>query len=287
MLPLPDGSCLMTVRAKKSLGQHFLTDPRVCRKIVRFASIRPGDTVIEIGPGTGRLTQSLLAEAERVTALEIDSHLVGLLRAKADHDPAFAGLAVIEADVLKVDWPSLLERAVNHSLGGPEALDQGGSTIIVGNLPYNIATRIVKRMIPCKNRFHSFTFMVQKEVADRICASTGSKGYGSLTLGIAQHFKRIAGFPVATGSFRPPPKVTSAVMKLIPDLQARPPAEAAYFEKLVRRSFQHRRKTLANNLRGFAGVRDWKGRLSQCGIAPQARPQEATLDQYRCLCQML
>ncbi|MEE8584884.1 MAG: 16S rRNA (adenine(1518)-N(6)/adenine(1519)-N(6))-dimethyltransferase RsmA [Acidobacteriota bacterium] len=277
----------MTVQPKKPLGQHFLTDPRICRKIVRFAAIRPGDAVIEIGPGTGLLTQSLLAAAERVTALEIDSHLVRLLRAKAGNDPAFAGLAVVEADVLKAGWPKILDSAVSHSQSGRNAVAQDGRIMIVGNLPYNIGTRIVKRMIPWKNRFHSFTFMLQKEVADRICAPTGSKDYGSLSVGIAQHFARVSGFTVAAGSFRPPPKVTSAVMKLIPDLQARPPAEEACFEKLVRRSFQHRRKTLANNLKGFDGVRDWSARLSECGIAPHSRPQQITLDQYRCLCQML
>ena len=277
----------MTVQAKKPLGQHFLTDPRICRKMVRFAGIQPGDAVIEIGPGTGLLTESLLAAAGRVTALEIDSHLVRLLRAKAKSDPAFAGLTVLEADVLKAAWTKILDLAVSQSHGCQAAVGHDGRVMIVGNLPYNIGTRIVKRMIPWKNRFHSFTFMLQKEVADRICATTGSKDYGSLSVGVAQHFDRVSGFTVAAGSFRPPPKVTSAVMKLVPDLQARPPAEDACFEKLVRRSFQHRRKTLANNLKGFAGARDWSERLAKCGIAPQARPQQISLDQYRCLCQML
>lgn len=287
MLPLPDSSLPMNVRAKKSLGQHFLTDPAICRKIVRLAGIEPGDAVIEIGAGTGLLTRALIEGGGRVTALEFDSRLVGLLREKAQSDPAFTGLRVVQTDVLKAAWPSILDEASGASPDGRDADAPPGRVLVVGNLPYNIATRIVRRMIPFKNRFQSFTFMVQKEVAERLCATTGSKDYGSLTLAIAQHFERLKGFTVAAGSFTPPPKVSSALVKLSPLNEPRPPAEDAWLEKLLRRSFRQRRKTLANNLKGFAAVRDWPKRLSACGIAAQARPQETTLEQYRCLCQML
>jgi len=144
----------MKPRAKKSLGQHFLADPHLCGKIVRFAEIDSQDSVVEIGPGTGHLTQVLLTLARRVTAVEFDREMVNYLQAQWPENGTYPGapLTIVQADVLTVDWNTIL---------GP------GPVKVIGNLPYNISTRILQRMIEIKDRFQSCTVLIQKEAARR------------------------------------------------------------------------------------------------------------------------
>ena len=165
----------MKPRAKKSLGQHFLADPNYCGKIARFAAIDSQDSVVEIGPGTGHLTQVLLGMARQVTAIEFDREMVAYLQEQWPEKGINQGapLTIVQADVLTLDWNTILGT---------------GPVKVIGNLPYNISTRILQKMTEIKDRFHSCTVLIQKEVAQRILASPNSKDYGYFTLLMEYHF---------------------------------------------------------------------------------------------------
>ncbi len=260
-------------RAKRSLGQHFLHDAGYCRRMVRLAAPTGRDTVIEIGPGTGQLTRLILARSRNVVAIEFDRDLVDHLK-RSLRPESRSRLTLIQSDVLDLDWDSTF----------PEA-----PVKLVGNLPYNIATAVLTKMIPFGHRFHSFTFMVQKEVAQRILARPGSKTYGYLTLVLQYRFSRIRGFDVPAGAFAPPPAVRSHAMQLIP--RPRPAHLPCYarFLRLIRTGFRQRRKTLRNNLRSAFGP--WKGRLEpafeSAEIESRQRAEELSLEQFVCLARML
>lgn len=260
----------MQRQPKKSLGQHFLADPNYCRKIVQFAEIQPSDSVVEIGPGTGQLTQLLLSRAQRVLAVEFDRDMIGALKERFGDHPQ---LTLVQGNVLQLDWGDILETT---------------PVKIVGNLPYNIATRILTQTPEIKDRFQSFTFMVQKEVAERLLARPGTRDYGFLTLIIAFHYERLKGFDVPPGAFRPPPKVMSHVMKIVPRKQPYAVTHYHRFVDLLKAGFRHRRKTLVNNLKpelpDSEGLEDL---LARCGIPLNARAQDLTLEQYICLAAVL
>lgn len=260
-------------RAKRSLGQHFLHDAGYCRRMVRLAAPTGRDTVIEIGPGTGQLTRLILERARDVVAIEFDRDLADHLK-RSLRPESLSRLTLIQSDVLDLDWAATF----------PEA-----PVKLVANLPYNIATAVLTKMIPFGHRFHSFTFMVQKEVAERILARPGSKSYGYLTLVLQHRFSRIRGFDVPAGAFAPPPDVRSHAMQLIP--RPRPAHLPSHdrFLRLIRTGFRQRRKTLRNNLRSVFGP--WKGRLEpafeDAGIEPRQRAEEVSLEQFVCLARML
>lgn len=260
----------MQRQPKKSLGQHFLTDPNYCRKIIQFAEIQPSDVVVEIGPGTGQLTQFLLSTAQKVLAVEFDRDMIQALKERfGDHSQ----LTLVEGNVLQLDWGAILETT---------------PVKIVGNLPYNIATRILTQTPEIKDRFQSFTFMVQKEVAQRILARPGTKDYGFFTLLMEFHYDRMKGFDVPPGAFRPPPKVVSHVMKIEPRKQPHAVADYDRFVDLLKAGFRHRRKTLVKNMRSeLPDIKAPEILLARCGIPAAARPENVTLEQYICLAQML
>ena len=261
----------MEPRAKKNLGQHFLADPSYCRKIARFAGIGANSTVLEIGPGTGRLTKVLLELAQTVIAVEFDRDMVTYLQGRGFHQQQ-GRFTLIQADVLSLDW---------------DVIVGDGSLKVIGNLPYNIATRIIQKMAEVKERFQDCTFLVQKEVASRILAGPGSKDYGYLSLIMDYHFQRIAGFELPPEVFSPRPAVRSQVLKLVP--HAPPHAVPCYgvFTKLLKRAFQQRRKTIWNNLRQEYGPDRLRRGLAECGIDGKARPEQISFAQYACLCRML
>lgn len=260
-------------RPKKSLGQHFLTSTRYCRRIADYADLCESDLVVEIGPGRGHLTEHLLEQAGKVLAIELDSELVQFLHTRFDSQISSGTLELIETDVLQVDWAMLL----SHS----------GSAKLVANLPYNISTRILTKMSEAKDRFHSLSFMVQREVADRILAQPGEKDYGYFTLAMEYHYDRVRGFAVPPGAFSPPPRVFSYVMKLIPRREGFEVAPARFLE-IARQAFVWRRKTLWNNLkRNQKNLEALARAFRQCSIPLRARPQEVSLDQYLCLARML
>ena len=208
-----------------------------------------------------------------MVAIEFDRDLVDHLK-RSLRPESRSRLILIQADVLDLDWAATF----------PEA-----PVKLVANLPYNIATAVLTKMIPFGHRFHSFTFMVQKEVAERILARPGSKSYGYLTLVLQYRFSRIRGFDVPPGAFAPPPGVRSHAMQLIP--RPRPVRLPCYdrFLRLIRTGFRQRRKTLRNNLRSAFGP--WKGRLEpafeSAGIEPRQRAEEVSLEQFVCLARVL
>ncbi len=260
------------LQAKKALGQHFLTDPTYCRKIVEYAGIQADDIVVEIGPGTGQLTELLLEKAARVVAIEFDREMVLLLRER--FSALFPDrLSLVQADVLQFDWPVLL---------------LSGRFKLVGNLPYNISTRILRKTIEVKDRMESFTFMVQKEVAARVRARPGSRDYGYFSVLMDYHFERRPGFDVPPGAFTPRPKVMSHVMMLVPQEPAAAVPDLIAFERLLSSSFAHPRKTLWNNLTS-AGYPPERVRRSfeAAAIDSKTRPSNVKVSQYACLSRML
>ncbi len=216
--------------AVKRLGQNFLVDPNIVRKIVALAELRPSDQVLEIGPGRGILTEALCREAGRVTAVEVDPRLHAYVK---DRLSAYPNLEVVLGDALV--YP--LER-----------LPAG--TIVVANLPYYISTPLLFRLLDQRQRFPRLVLMLQAEVADRLVAKPGTDNYGVLSV-MAQYAADIhKAFTVSAQCFRPRPEVGSAVVRLKTKSERLLRAhEEADFSALVRAAFAHRRKTLVNSLR--------------------------------------
>lgn len=258
------------IHPKKSLGQHWLTDSSYCLRTVQFAGIKSGDRIIEIGAGTGLLTRHLLETGAHVTAIEFDRDLIEGLEILSSLYPG--RVEVVPANVLRVDWDELISST---------------PVKVVGNLPYNISTRIIREMIGIKKKFHSFTLMVQKEVASRILAAPGTSDYGYFSVLMAYHFDSAPGFDVPPGAFRPPPKVTSHVMRLSPQSQPLQVPDEGDFDRLLKMSFRHRRKTLANNLKALIGKARLKKAFEDCSIPAGSRPQELAPEDYVCLARVL
>lgn len=242
-------------RPRKGLGQHFLSDPGILRKIVEGAGVEPGERVLEIGPGPGGLTRALVAAGARVWALEADPRMVAHLEAQG-----LPGLYVRLADALEADYPTL-------------AAEAGGPFRLVANLPYNISGPLLARLLRQRSAFTSFTVMLQREVGERLLAPPGTRQRGSLSV-LAQIFCRLElVLRVAPGAFRPPPKVESVVLRL----DVRPaPARALRDEDAlwtaVRAGFGQRRKMLRNPLKALAGE-DLEAVLASAGLSGRERPE--------------
>jgi len=241
-------------RPKRRLGQHFLRDPAILRRIAAATAAGPGDTVLEIGPGPGGLTAALAATGARVVAIEKDSELIAPLAAR------IPSVTIAEGDALELDW---------HALAGAERF------IIAGNIPYNITSPLIDKALepPMPVRV---VFLVQKEVADRVGAAPGKGSYGALSVGVQSVAKVERLFTVAAGAFTPPPKVDSALLRLTP--LGRPliePAEQAGFRVMVVGLFGLRRKQLLRALRELTG---WPAErcgaaLASADVAPAARAE--------------
>jgi 16S rRNA (adenine1518-N6/adenine1519-N6)-dimethyltransferase len=223
-------------RPKKHFGQHFLHDRSVIERIVAAIAPKPGDRIVEIGPGEGALTLPLLRAAGRLTAIELDRELIEPLRARA---AGVGELEVIQADVLKTD------------LG---ALAGAARLRLAGNLPYYVSSPILFHCLDFADAIADMHFMLQKEVVERMAAQPGGKVYGRLSVMLQLACRVEPLLRVAPGAFRPPPKVDSAVVRLVPLPAAKCPDApiALASENVVRAAFGQRRKTLANALRGLA-----------------------------------
>ena len=238
---------------KKRFGQHFLHDQGLLRRIVQAIDPKPGQRVVEIGPGDGALTLPLLRALGRLTVIELDRDLVPRLRAAAQ---GVGGLEIVNADVLDVDLA---------------ALAQGEPLRVVGNLPYNISSPILFHCIDHLDAIRDMHFMLQKEVVERMAAAPGSKVYGRLSVMLQLACRVEPLIEVPPGAFRPPPKVDSAVVRLLPRPRSeRPSADAAAIAQVVRAAFGQRRKTLANALHGLL---DAEG-IAAAGIDPRARAEQ-------------
>jgi len=222
-------------RARKRFGQHFLHDPRVLARIVAAIDPRPGERIVEIGPGRGALTLPLLQRSRRIEVIEIDRDLVSLLRERAS---GAGELIVHEADVLDVDFA---------------ALHGGGAKLrVCGNLPYNISTPLLFHLLDSSAIVADMHFMLQKEVVDRMVAPPGGKTYGRLTVMLAAACSASALFRVGRGAFQPPPAVDSAFVRLVPHAaEPFPLPDRGRFARVVASAFSMRRKTLRNSLRGL------------------------------------
>ena len=242
-------------RPKKRLSQNFLIDPNIVRKIVQTAEIQPGDAVLEIGPGPGALTAALLDAGAHVFAIEKDPVFAHALPRLQTTDQR---LTIFCDDAL--EFP----------------LDRLPAKKVVANLPYHITTPILERLFA--HSFSTLTLMVQKELAIRLLAQSGTKDFSSLTL-FAQFYATMqTSFPVGSGCFYPKPKVDSTVIRL--DIQKPQISEAEPFFKLVRRAFQQRRKMLSTSLQEMHSSQKIRGALTALGLRSDARPESLSLDQW-------
>jgi 16S rRNA (adenine1518-N6/adenine1519-N6)-dimethyltransferase len=246
---------------KRSLGQNFLVDENVCRRIVEAARPPEGGVLVEIGPGRGALTRFFAELAlERYVALEKDHALAAELGVR------FPGVEVVDGDALEFNW---------------EALD-GPTLAVAGNLPYNVASRIIWEVASRLVRFRGAVFMVQHEVALRLCAGPGGRDYGALTAWVQAHCRADYLFKVPPTVFRPRPKVDSAVVRLAPLPQEQRPEAPGRLAALLRLCFQKRRKQLGTILKGRLpdAARRW---FEEEDIPLTARPETLSPGQFASL----
>ena len=226
---------------KKSLGQNFLTDLNILKKIVAAAEVGEEDDVIEIGPGIGALTEQLAKSAHQVMALEIDSRLIPVL---SETLSPYDNVKIVEQDVLKAD----LKELIAQNFDGRHKIK------LVANLPYYITTPIVMHLLEVDVDFETIVVMMQKEVADRLAAQPGTKDYGSLSVAVQYEMDAKIAFIVPKTVFMPQPKVDSAIIALNrKDEKPDVPVDEPFFKKMVKGIFLHRRKSLWNNLQGLYG----------------------------------
>jgi len=255
----------MQPRPKKRFGQNFLRDPSVVAKILAAARLEADDRVLEIGPGLGALTDRLLAAAGEVTVMEVDRDLIAGLQARQE-----PRLRIVEGDCLTLDWPALLERPPYK---------------LVANLPYNISSQVLFRILDHRELFSRLVLMFQKEVGDRLCAAPGSSAYGILSVFCQLVFDIRRVTVVAPGAFFPPPKVHSVVLEFLPLAQPRVAvADPHLFRRVVKGAFGQRRKTLRNALLGAGfpatGI---DAALAACAIDPQRRGETLDLAEFAAL----
>lgn len=250
--------------AKRSLGQNFLIDTACVSRIVAALDAKAGDTIIEIGPGRGALTERIVESEARVIAVEIDRDLVPELRARFADKPNFE---VIEADFLEVD---VFERV---------AAEDPNKVKVVGNLPYYISTPIIQKLIDFRTKFAAAVLMLQKEVVDRLTARPGSSERGYITVLSENAFETEKLFEVSPESFRPAPKVHSAVARMTPRPQTI--TDSPEFRKLISRAFAQKRKTIFNNLKdAFPNAAEV---LARSNIEPGRRAETLTLGEWNSL----
>lgn len=276
------------IKAKKSLGQNFLTDQRVAHRIIDAVSPLPTDVIIEIGPGTGALTGLLVRRSGHVFAVEVDTRLIDEL----NNSLKAGNISIINADALSLDWDHVT-RTAETFIHPPRLDDPDRRRVrIVANLPYYISTPIIEKLLSVKGRIFDMTLMLQKEVADRITTGPGSKEYGYLSVMVQYYCEAAKLFEVPPSAFTPAPKVQSAVIKLT--VRKQPPVEVAdeaKFFALVRAAFAQRRKTILNNLRAAARVLELSepvtAALENAGVAPQRRAETLSLAEFAALCKAL
>ncbi len=260
------------ITLKKSLGQNFLTDQNILRKIISAAELEKDKGALEIGPGIGALTQQLAKTAGRVVAVEIDQRLLPILAETLEPYP-HAG--VVHGDVLKLDLHSLFQQHFSGMAG----------VSVVANLPYYITTPIIMKLLEEKLPLDNIVVMIQKEVADRMAARPGTKDYGSLSIAVQFYCEAELVTIVPRTVFVPQPNVDSAVIRL--RLRKSPPVQVTdedFFFEVVQASFVQRRKTIFNNLAARYFTKETKGDLEalllDCGIEPVRRGETLSMEEY-------
>ncbi|HDS1040232.1 TPA: 16S rRNA (adenine(1518)-N(6)/adenine(1519)-N(6))-dimethyltransferase RsmA [Stenotrophomonas maltophilia] len=250
---------VFTAPAKKQLGQHFLADRHYIDRIVMAVNPKDGDRLVEIGPGQGAITLPLLRVHPTLTVIEFDRDLIAPLTAAAE---PLGDLTIVQGDVLRVDFT---------------ALAAGQPIRLVGNLPYNISSPILFHALEHAAVIRDMHFMLQKEVVDRMAAGPGSKVYGRLSVMLQAYCQVTSLFVVPPGAFRPPPKVDSAVVRLVP----RDPATISIidhtrFAEVVKAAFGQRRKTLRNALNNVVTAEQFVA----AGVRPDARAEQLDVAEF-------
>jgi 16S rRNA (adenine1518-N6/adenine1519-N6)-dimethyltransferase len=264
------------VSPKRALGQHFLIDQGVAQKIVRQADLEPEDCVVEIGPGMGVLTFLMLPLVKKVIAVELDQGMADWLREKAEGS---SSLIVIRQDALGFDFAKA-------------ARDAGRKIKVVANLPYNISTPVLFRLLEGRLLFSHLTLMLQREVAERIIASPGGKDYGPLAIFTQLYTSPKIMMQVPPEAFYPRPKVESALVRF--EILERPRItinDDVFFQKVVRASFAHRRKTILNSLKNsspsIGSGKEIEAALVAVGTDPRRRAETLNLGEFQRLTEAL
>lgn len=256
-------------RPRKRFGQHFLVQPHVAQRIVALAALHENDTVLEIGPGRGALTELLASAARALYLIEIDRDLHAALSerfAAAPHVHAIAG------DALRIDYERLLRAAA--------------PVVVVANLPYNIATPLLMRLLDTPDLFSRLVVMVQREIADRLGAAPGGKSYGALSVMFQLMATLRTAVVIGPGSFHPRPKVDSAVVVIEPRPGAAVDrAELGTVRRVVRAAFAQRRKQLGNALASIS--RDAPGALAAIGVDPKRRAETLAIEDFVALARVI
>ena len=261
---------------EKKFGQNFIVNPSVCPRICEFAEVDENTGVIEIGVGVGVLTSELAKNAAKVVAVEIDTTLKPLLEETlADYD----NIKIIFDDVLNVD----LNRLIKEEFGDMRV-------VVCANLPYYITSPIIMKLLEDRLPVDNITVMVQKEAAQRLCAAEKSREIGAISLAVQYYAQPKVCFNVSPGSFYPPPKVTSSVIRLDikKDNDITPASEKNMF-RLIRGAFQQRRKTFVNSVSSSIGISkaDIESALTEIGENPMVRPEKLSLKQFAALSDIL
>lgn len=254
-------------QARKRFGQNFLHDPGVIERIVRAIHPKPEDTLVEIGPGLGAITEEVLAVNPRLQVVELDRDLIPVLRTKFFNYPEFR---IHEADALTFDFGQLVE--------------PGQRLRIIGNLPYNISTPLIFHLLAHAGTVQDMHFMLQKEVVQRMAAVSGDNNYGRLGI-MTQYFCKVQPlFEVGPGAFRPAPKVDSAIVRLVPhETLPHPTKDLATLQSVVRTAFNARRKTLRKALGSLVTVEQ----MQSLGINDGLRPENLSLADYVAIADLL
>jgi 16S rRNA (adenine1518-N6/adenine1519-N6)-dimethyltransferase len=247
-------------RARRRFSQNFLHDAHHIERIVAALDPRPGERIVEIGPGLGALTAPLIERAGSITAVEIDRDLAARLRGRFTAQQ----LALLEGDALELDWAALA------------AADERRLRI-VGNLPYHISTPLLFALLPIASRVRDQHFMLQKEVVDRMAAAPGGGAYGRLSVMLQFRYRVLRLFVVPAGAFSPPPQVSSAVVRLLPrPADELPAVDEGKFARVVTAAFGQRRKTLRNALSGLLG----EAAIRACEVDPGARAETLPVEAF-------
>ena len=285
-----DFFALKHTRPKKQLGQNFLVNPEILKIILEAGEVTDNDTVIEIGAGLGYLTDALARRAKQVIAVEVDELLFKGLAARfgAASEPKLnlrtstdSRVRLLNADILKLEFSSLLES------------DDPGNVVttkVIANLPYNITTPILWKLLAHEKKIHSCVLMMQREVAERIVAGPGGKDYGALTIGVAYHAETTLIATLSPENFYPTPKVDSALLKLtIRDNPKVNVEDEELFFKIVRTGFRTRRKMLKNALVSgrFASRERLAAAFEALGIAPERRAETLDITEFAALANFL
>jgi 16S rRNA (adenine1518-N6/adenine1519-N6)-dimethyltransferase len=259
---------------KKGWGQHFLVDRNILNKVIRTAQVEKDDLVLEIGPGLGEMTLALARQARRVIAVEVDPKLVEILKKKLEDCP---NVDVVKGDILTISF-----RKADFG--------EGQKIKVVANLPYQISTPLIFHFIELKEFFSTLTLMLQKEVAERMVASPGTKAYGPLSIFVQLFSTLSIRFYVKPSAFFPPPKVESAVVHMT--WREKPMVhmqDEDWFKKVVRGAFSYRRKTLINALKhsDLHLPHDVQPILEKIGIDPKRRPETLSIQEFALLAGVL